>query len=409
MPQQPSCDMARWLVAYLASSGHNGEKMDQAKIAKFLHLSPSTINRYWKDCLEGPNALLKISLSHALTSDQIDAVHKFIFPNEIEDSMRRRFPSLQSINVFGAVQEPVAFKRDTTEKRPLLRWEARAQQLGEVIATVLRDLILSSGSLGVPGRFTMFWALEGLRKLRERTPWERSGKVQFIPLWGHAYKFSESDPESPWISHEQLSASSICSGLNKLFNPDGSLQKSIDGFPLILPLKWADNERKIASFVDDLSELSPSYREVVSAMETMRGALVPVGTPLQENRFWSEECFKQAGFTAADRKLFLTNLHGDVGGIPVLKPDLSKSENEKTLTLVRRVEQCWLGVKKTHLQVCAKAAREHTNRLGVVLIACGKERSRIVYEVIRAALCNRLIIDDECAQGVLELEAKDPI
>ena len=95
--------------------------------------------------------------------------------------------------------------------------------------------------------------------------------------------------------------------------------------------------------------------------------------------------------------------HGDIGGVFLPKEEIRKSDP----LMWRKLEDIntyWMGAKKTHFEHCAKnAAKAQTP--GVILVAVGSRKARIVTECVRKGLVNQLIIDHDLARAIVELDA----
>lgn len=101
-------------------------------------------------------------------------------------------------------------------------------------------------------------------------------------------------------------------------------------------------------------------------------------------------------------------VYGDMGGIPLPRPNLTAKQRE----VLASIEESWTGVTRNHLQECVnKDFRGHptTRPPGCILTAVGEAKARNVYQaVVKEGLVNHLFMDYECAQALDALLKQPP-
>ena len=99
-------------------------------------------------------------------------------------------------------------------------------------------------------------------------------------------------------------------------------------------------------------------------------------------------------------------LVGDIGGVPLKKPNLPPARED----LFRKLYQRWTGLRKEHLQTCAARAQrgERTeSAAGVILAAMGEDKAGCVIEAVRARLVNHIVIDTGLKRAIERIIRQD--
>jgi len=111
---------------------------------------------------------------------------------------------------------------------------------------------------------------------------------------------------------------------------------------------------------------------------------------------------------------------GDIGGVYLLRPDLSerialryarssggtsKTARERNAVVeakVRRINAQWTGIQREHVARCADRARASETTPGVIVLAIGRAKSEAVIEAVNQSLVNHLLIDQDLADALVE-------
>ena len=95
-------------------------------------------------------------------------------------------------------------------------------------------------------------------------------------------------------------------------------------------------------------------------------------------------------------------IHGDIGG--VLLPRNADQPSE----LIQSIERRWKGLKREHLESCARRAFDEdpaVGRPGVIVLAEGEDRADVVLHAVERGLINHLIIDTSLEKALENLIA----
>lgn len=133
-------------------------------------------------------------------------------------------------------------------------------------------------------------------------------------------------------------------------------------------------------------------------VENLHAILTSVGRvdPDRRGTFLTERI--QIGDISEEQ--MMRSVAGDIGGVIIPNSGISAEDERR----IAEMNSNWTGVQLKHLQKCADAAhREGFNRKrpGVVLLALGAHRLKVVLRCLELGLVNELVIDKELA-GRLE-------
>jgi DNA-binding transcriptional regulator LsrR (DeoR family) len=271
---------------------------------------------------------------------------------------------------------------------------------------IFDSLLGEAGTVGVTWGRTISRVADALRQRFAEIPIrDRPGEVTFVPLCGEP--LAEGDPSSH-------SSSVLALGLTKIFNAGKSVSApSIAGVPAFIPMKvgkWNDMTQ-----TRHLISLVRGYARVFGGPDGSRGDRPPFSENL-------DAILTSVGRTDHDRRgTFLTeriqtgdisevemmrSVAGDIGGVIIPKSEISADDNRHILEM----NDNWTGVRLEHLIRCAAAAQRAgftRKRPGVVLLALGANRLKVVLRCIELGLVNELVIDKELADRLEEYLRSD--
>jgi DNA-binding transcriptional regulator LsrR (DeoR family) len=262
---------------------------------------------------------------------------------------------------------------------------------------VLHTLLAEAGTVGVTWGRTISRVVDALRRRIAETPVrERPGRITFVPLCGEP--LADGDP----ASH---SSSVLAARLTEIFSADheATAAPSIAGVPAFIPLKVGRPEevttiRRLISLVRGHARVfgipDGPHGETPPLAENLDAILTSVGRvdPDRRGIFLTERI--QIGDISEAQ--MMRSVAGDIGGVIIPNPGIDAADEQR----IGEMNANWTGVHLEHLRKCADAA--HTGefdpkRPGVVLLALGAHRLKVVLRCIELGLVNELVIDKELA------------
>lgn len=228
--------------------------------------------------------------------------------------------------------------------------------------------------------------------------------VTFVPLCGEP--LADGDPSSH-------SSSVLAQRLTEIFNGGGTAvaPPSIAGVQAFIPLKVGRLEetatiRHLISLVRGHARIfgtpdGPNGNET-PLVDRLDAILTSVGRADQDRRgTFLTERIQVGDITEAQ---MIRSVAGDIGGVIIPKAGIHPDDER----LIAAMNSNWTGVRLEHLRKCADAARSAgfpPERPGVVLLALGARRLRVVLRCLQLGLVNQLVIDKELADRLTEYVA----
>lgn len=251
------------------------------------------------------------------------------------------------------------------------------------------DLLTPANFIGVTWGRTLGQLLDAARRARVATHYEGERQPMVIPLCGASLRAS--GPTS-------FSSSALAQGFGELLTTRPTKEYlSLAMIPVFLPGPTIFDDREVAA-VKKLLRYSPAFTrifgdggerpyadqlDIVITSISREGWAFGVG----DNTFWRDLELRQ----------FERMMLGDVGGVPLIRPEYSSADLKELL--VR-----WTGVHEHHLRRCAeRASGPAGGPAGVILVAQGRERAVCVREAVRLGLVNHAVVDEELGRTLLEL------
>jgi DNA-binding transcriptional regulator LsrR (DeoR family) len=264
-------------------------------------------------------------------------------------------------------------------------------------ATTFSNLLGGASSVGVTWGHTISRVVDALY-LQKATAQDRDRprKITFVPLCGEP--LSEGDPGS-------YSSSVLAQRLTDIFNKGRVAAPSIAGVPAFIPLK-VGRLKEIAPILH-LNSLVRGYASIFGTPVVARAP-----APLAQNL---DAILTSVGRVDRDRRgIFLTeriqvgdiseaqlmrSVAGDIGGVIIPNSDISDEDSKR----IAEMNKNWTGANLEHLGNCAKASHSAASarkRPGVVLLALGAHRMKVVLRCIELGLVNELVIDKALAHQI---------
>jgi len=263
-------------------------------------------------------------------------------------------------------------------------------------------LLRDAGTVGVTWGRTISRVVDALKhRSIAASGSSRRHHVTFVPLCGEP--LADGDPSSH-------SSSVLAQRLTEIFNGGGvaPAPPSIAGVQAFIPLKVGRlNEtaeiRHLISVVRGHARVfgtpdGPRGYEP-PLVDRLDGILTSVGRADQDRRgtFLTERI--QVGDITEEQ--MTRSVAGDIGGVIIPKAGI-RPDDERLITAMN---SNWTGVRLEHLRKCADAARVAgfpPKRPGVVVLALGARRLRVVLRCLQLGLVNQLVIDRELADRLTE-------
>jgi DNA-binding transcriptional regulator LsrR (DeoR family) len=258
------------------------------------------------------------------------------------------------------------------------------------------NLLGSAEIIGITWGRTLSLLLSSARRGRYTSPFEgHSKQPTVIPLCGES--LATARPSS-------LSSSTLAQGFGELLtNQPKQSYLSLGMIPIFFPGPEAFNAAELRAGRKLLS-YSAAYREIFDGDATNNA---PLAKRLDAVVTSISRINCPFGYTDNNefnwKILKLSKLEelvmGDLGGVPLAKPNLSAKGQRELRELLGR----WTGLQKDHIRGCVdRASARGSAAAGVIVVAIGVERAPTVLEAVRLGLVNRLVLDGPLSESLIE-------
>jgi DNA-binding transcriptional regulator LsrR (DeoR family) len=364
-------------AAYLA---HHYPNMRQAEIAALL----KGARREDKERTQSDvSKLLKTARDHHWYSSVLNLPLKDLTSSQLDQIQIGRYANLEKLSdMIGQLHKRRGSRR-RTRVHVIYGGRNEAERLtvfGRAAALRVLDILEKSQFAGIAWGRTIMALVEGVEAAEPR----KFERLCLIPTSGEPLGH-------PLIDH---SASTAALRLKQCL---GCKALSLRGVPLRIPLSMARDERTIRRFVNR----SDDYRQVfgdradglIEQIDTMISGIGDSASSIGDR--WLEETEKAEELRPGDLDKVAA---GNVGGVWFARDE----SNPDHVKQVKGINHRWLGIKYEHFKRCADTADAAPNeRGGVVILAAGAAKARILASHA-IAMCNTLIIDDVCADALLQ-------
>jgi transcriptional regulator with XRE-family HTH domain len=401
-PEELELNKAVYLSVYERNPA-NGRPLTQEQIAQRLGTTREQVNRYLQRARQ--RGILRAQYE-PLSEEMLDRVILDLNYTDIE-AVLQEFAERHRETNEGRLLQSVTV---VCEELPCNRqgsWDESLLRFGPLTAAktkqYVKDLARSSSPiLGVAWGRTLRCVVDAVgpgdfAEVRGRS------HVQCIPLWGEVW-----GPEIPewkgtvFTNRSQLSSSTLARDLEaKLKRRDGTRRRhSLEAVPVMLPRELAKHNAILFEYLTKVSAWGEIFGEgsgeTVSEKEKVQNVplaeqlqLVLVGTGSSESpgRFLSPEVLKNI-LTERDADRLLKLVYGDVGGVLMEKPGLSRSDQ----AFLDGISASWTGVREQHLRECAARASAGAG-VGVVVYAIDRSRAEPILEAIRRGIVTHLVTE----------------
>lgn len=265
-------------------------------------------------------------------------------------------------------------------------FDLRSRRLGRSAAGRLIELLQRASIVGVTWGRTVGALVDGLESAGRNLGKDRS--IQFVPVTAELLTLALPDHSSTLLAER----------LNNSVG-DGTAERLVlGGVPAFIPRRYdAAKARAIREYVQDAA----SYRRIFvgddALIRQMDTIITSVGSSERPVGGAQSELMLAGDISAAELRSLIA---GDVGGVLIPKSGLSAGDT----ALLTEINAMWTGITMDHLSWLARNAAQNETP-GVVVIAIGRDRAEVIYEMISQNLVNQLVIDWDLANA---LEARIP-
>jgi DNA-binding transcriptional regulator LsrR (DeoR family) len=379
-------------VAYLKAKGFK-----QSEIAKRLHLTRPTVSR-----LLAPEGRAAHYLKVQLPTFDWDRVS-----NEDRRALRDMDEGDSASEKLTALLAAIAPSHVKIEAHVIPEVadadapnnSSKPNPFFDSASRVVWNLLRSAKIIGFTWGRTLSLLLSSARRGQYTSPFEgQSEQPIVIPLCGES--LATAKPTS-------LSSSTLAQGFGELLTnlPEQSCL-SLGMIPIFFPGPTAFDDAELRAGRKLLS-YSAAYREIFDGDGANATEKDPLAKRLDVVVTSISRVNCPFGFTDSNefnwKILKLSKLEklvmGDLGGVPLAKPNLSAKGQRELRELLRR----WTGLQKDHIRGCVdRASARGSAAAGVIVVAIGADRVLTVLEAVRLGLVNRLVLDRPLSESLIE-------
>ena len=264
-------------------------------------------------------------------------------------------------------------------------WTHRLEHFGAAAQEIVKALLLDASVVGVAWGATVAtvihqFQVSGVTTARADSP------IQFVPLMGEPLGNATS----------RFSSSRLAIDLDQSLNGGSENSLSLALVPALIPQGFSPVEVKA---IRRLISHVRSYQDIFGGREDggapwvacLDAIITSVSTAERPLGFDHDNLVRTA-------KMSRTHLGdavvGDLCGALIPR----KGHEDE----VRGMSEFWTGIGLAQIRDCAlRSSRQ--GKSGVILLALGRNKSRVVFEAARQGLVNQLIIDQDLADGIEEI------
>lgn len=401
-PDELELNKAVYLSVYGRDSD-TGKPLTQEKVAERLGTSREQVNRYLQsarrqgllrtDYVPPSEAMLDRVILDLNYTDVAKILRDFA---ELHQEMNEG-RVIQSVTV---VCEELPCNRKGSWDESLLRF---APLTAAKTKQFIRDVAKCTPAiLGVAWGRSLRCVIDQVSSNDIRAP-RREGSIQCVPLWGEPW-----GPEVPqwkgdlFIDRDRLSSTVLAGDLEDKLNRSKKRRQrySLQAVPVMLPRELAEHNEVLFEYLRKVSAWgaifggqgastmgAPARGKTTPLAEQLKLVLAAAGSAEKPGRFLAPEVLKNT-LTEKDAARLLRLVYGDVAGVLMEKPGLSRSDR----AFLDGIHTSWTGVNEEHLRGCAARARDG-EAVGVVAYAIDRSRAKPILEVIRRGLLTHLVTE----------------
>lgn len=358
-------------VAILCSDGYT-----QKEMAVALSSSQSTVSRALREARS--EGLLQLQCTLPTGEQNRIRAQMYTRRSEVYFKLRSLLPKdfesfeIHVINIVG--------------RGARVDFGTRRSSFSSSAAALIRDMLPRMSKVGVAwGRTVAAMAKSFARELAGKNAIR--GELTFFPLCGEPMDFPVG----------ARSASSSARRLQEAVTGDAIEHLSLGPTPARIPAELThDESMAIRTFLQKSQSYVRVFDEQHGLARNMDTALISGGTfaSATYDTLWLSDTLESEGIEEDDLSRLTV---GDVAGAFLPRRGLDNADASRFEEICSR----WTGVSILDLYRCSqRAAVEQTP--GVVMLATGQAKAAIVLEAVSHGIVNRLIIDSDLADSILD-------
>lgn len=220
---------------------------------------------------------------------------------------------------------------------------------------------------------------------------ERARGFGCIPLCGDPLYLANQE-------ETEFSASAIAASLEKTVSGKANWeQPTLVGIPACIPRKFVDKRGDLVQFITSIPGYESIFGRAASALiNKVDTVLTSVGvvnmSPGDKEAQTGAFLRERVEQGEAKEREIAEKAYGEIGGI-VLPREGNKEFAE-------RLNKGWVGLKRKHLEVIAKAAKPE-GAPGIIVVALGKHKAEMIRAAINSSLVNEIIASRDLVDALI--------
>ncbi|MDQ1846861.1 sugar-binding domain-containing protein [Gemmobacter fulvus] len=371
-------DIQALQAAYLRA--RHGLSQDEIR----LHLgnvSQSHISRLLAHATE--KGWLEIELrfnDRDLSPEVMRELHQLLEPRKLAEGLRKL------AQASGGFAPEVRVFDSGSDSPTAGAFDLRSRRIGRSAAGRLTELLHRSSIVGVTWGRTVGALVDGLEYAGRGLRKDRS--LLFVPVTAELVTLALPDHSSTLLADR----------LNNSVGSGSEERLLLGGVPAFIPRRYDEAKTQaIREYVHDAASYHRIFVGENALIRQMDMIITSVGSSDRPLGGAQSELVSAGDISAAELQSLIA---GDVGGVLIPKSGLSARDT----ALLAEINAMWTGITMEHLSWLARKAAQNGTP-GVVVIAIGRERAEVIYEMMSHQLVNQLIIDWDLARA---LEARMP-
>jgi DNA-binding transcriptional regulator LsrR (DeoR family) len=377
-------------AAFLKAKGLKGDV-----IAAILDMAPAAVDMLLKKAKS--QGILKVEVEFAfdkISAQRLQQLKRLDYVELLSGVLQGASPKLpeQTKHVFRQIYVVDSGTFNDAERM----YQTRLTQFGAESSPILSELLSHSHCVGVSWGQTLSSAIHALTP-SNTFRFHSHSPIQFLPICGEPYGTPLRTDSSSHLAVE----------LDQRINKSTSHSLSLSGVPAVISKEFMVKD-KIA-VIQRFIRSCPAYREIFGdpeqnssrLIDTVDTILTSVGTLTRPWRMCGVELCEIGGI---ERQEFQDVVLGDIGGVLIHKNDKPSLEE---LDRLAEMQKLWTGIQGSdYLETARKT--DH-NRQGVIVLAIGANKAKIIHRCVKQGLINRLICDEPLAWALCkETGARKP-
>ena len=294
---------------------------------------------------------------------------------DLEESLKELCPPLKNVAVYSSGSD------ETTPEK----WETRLNHHAHLASRRIHGLLRDAENVVIGWGHQIDSIVYALERMH---PKPFSHPLTFIP--------SSGEPLKGPVSRPDRASSALGARLHRLFGDSQGQPLSLAGVVAVILDRYQGARRQaVQEYISDISDFRRIFigeDNAASLLDQADSVLASVGS-LEQGWTLFKSWLTQGEGTPREELARL--VEGDICGAFIKKRGLLKPDEDE----FNRLNSSWTGIRVDHLRRIAKAAPSN-GKTGVIVVAIGENKAKILYEVLRLGLVNELIIDHDLANAL---------